>query len=53
MRYEPTDPSDAPEAVMIVSPSNRSIFAALATDDLCDLHALDPASRTMPRRRPT
>ena len=28
---------------MIVSPSNRSVFAALATDSLPDLHALDPA----------
>ncbi|MCY3849824.1 MAG: hypothetical protein OXF75_03345 [Acidimicrobiaceae bacterium] len=34
---------------MIVSPSNRSVFATLATDTLPDLHALDPAARTITR----
>ena len=38
---------------MIVSPSNRSVFAALATDSLPDLHALDPAGRAMTRTAPT
>ncbi len=50
MRHQPTDEGDTPEAVMIVSPSNRSVFAALATDTLPDLHALDPASRAMARK---
>ncbi len=35
---------------MIVSPSNRSVFAALATDTMADLHALDPAGRVMIRK---
>lgn len=34
---------------MIVSPSNRSVFAALATSTLPDLHALDPAGRVLAR----
>lgn len=31
------------------SPSNRTRFAALASDLLPDLHALDPAGRVMTR----
>ena len=38
---------------MIVSPSNRTVFAALAADTLPDLHALDPAGRVMTRTEPT
>ena len=37
------------EAVLVSSPSNRTVFAALATDSLPDLHALDPAGRVMTR----
>ncbi len=53
MRHQPTDQGHPEEAVMIVSPSNRSVFAALATDTLPDLHALDPAGRAMTRTEPT
>ena len=34
------------------TPSTRTNFAVLATDTLPDLHALDPAGRAIPRRRP-
>ena len=37
---------------MISSPSNRTVFAALATDALPDLHALDPAGRATTRTKP-
>lgn len=53
VRHEPTHQGYSPEALMIVSPSNRSVFAALATDTLNDLHSLDPASRVITRTKPT
>lgn len=34
------------------SPSNRTVFAALAAASLPDLHALDPACRATARHRP-
>lgn len=34
------------------SPSNRTVFAALAASSLPDLHTVDPACRAMPRRKP-
>ena len=34
---------------MIVSHSNCSVFASLATDMLGDVHAVDPAGRAIPR----
>ena len=37
---------------MIASPSNRTVFAALATNTIPDLHALDPAGRAMTRTQP-
>ncbi len=33
----------------MVSPSNRTRPAVIATDELGDLHALDPAGRCVPR----
>ncbi len=39
------------EAVLLSSPSTRTTFAALATNVLPDLHALDPAGRAVPRSR--
>ena len=36
----------------MASPSNRTVFAALATGCLPDLHTVDPACRATPRRKP-
>ena len=52
MRHEPTHPSHT-EAILMTSPSNRTVFAALATDTLPDLHALDPAGRVTTRTKTT
>ena len=40
------------EAILMASPSNRTVFAALAAEILPDLHTVDPACRAMTRRRP-
>lgn len=46
-------PSDPPtEAILMASPSNRTVFAALASEILPDLHTLDPACRATVRHRP-
>ncbi|MCY4422571.1 MAG: DEAD/DEAH box helicase family protein [Acidimicrobiaceae bacterium] len=42
----------SPEAILVSTPSTRTNFAVLATDTLPDLHALDPAGRAIPRKRP-
>ena len=36
----------------MASPSNRTVFAALAAEVLPDLHTVDPACRAMPRHEP-
>ncbi|MCY3560878.1 MAG: hypothetical protein OXH20_06865 [bacterium] len=38
-------------AIIVSSPSNRTRFAVLAAAALPDLHAVDPASRCLPRWR--
>ncbi len=57
---DPTHPAvddlrrEPQSAAMLVSPpSNRTVFAALATGWLADLHALDPAARVLPRTYPS
>ena len=38
-----------PEAIMMAGPSNRTVFATLATDSLPDLNNLDGGCRVMTR----
>ena len=46
-------PGDAPaQMILMSSPSNRTVFAALAAARLPDLRTLDPACRATPRRGP-
>jgi len=40
------------EAILMSSPSNRTVFAALAATVPADLHTVDPACRAACRRRP-
>lgn len=39
-------------AILMSSPSNRTVFATLASGILPDLHTVDPACRAMTRRKP-
>ncbi len=46
----PGDPQEA--AILMSSPSNRTVFSVLATMTLPDLHTLDPACRATRRHQP-
>ncbi len=44
-------PGRQTRAILISSPTNQTVFAALADDTLPDLHTVDPADRVLPRGR--
>ena len=46
------NPSPAVEAIMLSTPSNRTIFGAFAVDRMPDLHIVDPAARALPKQKP-
>ena len=37
---------------MLTSPTNRTVFGALAAACLPDLHVVDPAARALPKHKP-
>ncbi len=51
LRHRTPDQGHTEKALLVSTPSNRTVFALLATQLLPDLHVLDPAGRVIPRRQ--
>jgi len=43
------DSGPAVEAIMLSTPSNRTVFGVFAVGHLPDLHVVDPAARALPK----